>query len=376
MTFCDLSPFYCESGGGIRTYHRAKVEWFLRQDRHRYTLLYPGPRYEVTPLSPTVTLVRVRGVAVTRDPLGYRILLGFRRAWDEVRGLEPDVLEADDPWLSAPLALLMRRWGGFHGLLSSFYHSDAVATYLEKGVGARRRLVAPADRLFSWLQSRFDVTLVASSAMEASLRKRGVIRVVKVPFGVDAPLFDIPRPRPSGRPLRLLYAGRLHDDKDIGLLIDVLPELLAWPDVEVTVAGTGPRREHFAKLDAPRFRYAGFVRDPAAMHALYAENDIFLAPGRYETFGLAALEASAAGLVVVGPAAGGTGELLAQMQSPFVFAAGDRASFIETIRAARGSDLAAWSQRSRHCARTYGTWADAIGRQVQAYEELTAASRL
>jgi hypothetical protein len=28
MTLCDLSPFYCEKGGGIRTFHQARLNWF------------------------------------------------------------------------------------------------------------------------------------------------------------------------------------------------------------------------------------------------------------------------------------------------------------------------------------------------------------
>ena len=57
------------------------------------------------------------------------------------------------------------------------------------------------------------------------------------------------------------------------------------------------------------------------MRAAYASHDVLLAPGRFETFGMAALEAAAAGLVVVGPDQGGTGELLRQIASPLMFPA-------------------------------------------------------
>ena len=49
---------------------------------------------------------------------------------------------------------------------------------------------------------------------------------------------------------------------------------------------------------------------------------------RLDLFGLGVLEAMSNGLIVVGPNAGGTGELLSSMQSPFLFESGNAASFL------------------------------------------------
>ena len=103
-----------------------------------------------------------------------------------------------------------------------------------------------------------------------------------------------------------MYAGRLDRDKQVDLLIAVLPRLLDDPDVSVTVAGAGALRSVFEHWTHPRFRYVGYVGTASTLAALYGEHDIFLAPGAHETFGLAALEAAAAGLVIVGPDRGGT----------------------------------------------------------------------
>jgi alpha-1,6-mannosyltransferase len=377
MTFCDLSPFYCDTGGGIRTYHRAKIDWFRRQDRHRYVLVVPGRRREVTDLTPHVAIVRVYGVPVAHDRDGYRVPIDFGHIWSVVRRADPDVLEVDDPWISGPLGLLLRRFKVLRGRLASFYHSDPIATYVEPrlgGAGARgprRLLLRGADRVFYRVQAAYDLTMVTSVTMERRLRAHGVTRIVKVPFGVDQELFDIARPAGRPRdPIRLLYAGRLHNDKDVRVLLDVLPSVLARPDVEVTVAGTGPYRDRFAAWSHPRFTYLGFIRDEEAMREIYAANDVLLAPGRFETFGLAALEAAAAGLIVVGPDEGGTGELLEEMQSPFIFKAGDAASFLAATGRAIDSDRDRMAGQSRALARTYGTWSDAITRQVQACETL------
>ena len=131
LTVCDLSPFYCETGGGIRTYHRARLDWFARQDRHQYVLVYPGPRSQVTRVGPSTTIVRVFGPRLTADPLGYRFSLGYRFVRDAIRDLRPDVLETGDPWLSGPIGLLLRHRGVFDGVLASFCHIDTMSTYIE-----------------------------------------------------------------------------------------------------------------------------------------------------------------------------------------------------------------------------------------------------
>ncbi len=47
LTFCDVSTFYSPTSGGVRTYYRAKLDWFARQDQHQYVLIHPGPRVSV-----------------------------------------------------------------------------------------------------------------------------------------------------------------------------------------------------------------------------------------------------------------------------------------------------------------------------------------
>jgi alpha-1,6-mannosyltransferase len=110
LTFCDISTFYCPTGGGVRTYYDAKLDWFRRQSRHRYILIIPGKRSSRRALTPSVTLVEARGIGVTRSREGYRIFLDFAHIRSMVRECRPDVLEAGDPWISGPLALCHAGW--------------------------------------------------------------------------------------------------------------------------------------------------------------------------------------------------------------------------------------------------------------------------
>ncbi len=382
MNFIDINTFYGPKAGGIRTYHQAKIEWFNHQREHHYCLIFPGPKFCVEQLSPAVTLVQVFGRAMTADPQGYRLLLDYYRVWRWLRVFRPQVLEAGDPWLTASFCLALRAWGLWRGLLVAFYHSDPIPSYVEPWArrgGARwlRRLAARlAGRWFDRRQRRFDWTAVASRNLEEGLHRRGVTRVLRLPFGVDPAFFHAAAASPmplrrhgASAPLRLLYAGRLDRDKGVELLLEILPALLADTAVTVTVAGRGAFTDRLAAFRHERYRFAGFLADAAAVAALYAGHDVLLAPGPHETFGLAVLEAMAAGLVVVGPEAGGTGELLREAEMPFRFAVGDAAGFLAAVHAAAAADLAPIAARSRATAAHYGTWDEAVARMAAAWTE-------
>lgn len=373
MHFLDINTFYAEKAGGIKTYHRAKLGYFLRHPEHTYTLVAPGPAYREQELADNVRIVHLYGPRLSRDEGGYRLLLDFPRAYALLRRFEPDVLEVGDPWLTGAFSLFVRHSGMFDGLLASFHHSDAMHTWVEpwaerSRTGFRERFAARVARAFYGLQRRYDVTLVSSEFMEDRLRDQGVTNVVRRPFGTDPLFFEgEPRPRRDGR-VRLLYAGRLGVEKGAGLLLDILPELMEDERIELTVLGRGKFADAFGAFVHPRYTYGGYVADRHALAEAYRQHDVFLAPGPHETFGLGVLEAMASGLVVVGPDEGGTAELLREADAPFVFAAGDAEDFLASIRASASSDLAAHARRARQTAERYGEWDDAIGRMIAFYE--------
>ena len=380
MVFLDINTFYGPKAGGIRTYHRAKLDWFAKQSGHVYCLIYPGPAYQVEKLSPSVYLIQVYGKPLTSDPQGYRLMLDYVRVSQWIRKLRPDVIEAGDAWLTSLFCLAYRASGLWNGLLVSFYHSDPVPSYLvpwsQRGgwKGLRRGMVGMASAVFYAVQRRFDWTATASGIMERSLRQKKVENVRRLPFGVNPAFFNMASSPGSQslQPLRLLYAGRLDRDKGIELLLEILPTLLSNPNFHVTVAGRGAFADRFESIHHERFRFAGFLTGEESLVELYHSHHIFLAPGPFETFGLGVLEAMASGLIVVGPNTGGTGELLAECTSPFQFTAGDANGFLTAIQSAANSDLAAGSTQHREVALRYGTWDQVVERMVNTWRELAS----
>lgn len=376
MHFFDINTFYAEKAGGIKTYHRAKIGYFLRNPEHSYTLVAPGPEYKVNELADNVRVVEVYGPRLSRDDGGYRLLLDFPRAYRVMRDIDPHVLEVGDPWLSGLFSLAMRKSGAFNGLLSSFHHSDAVHAWVQPWAeaasrlgGVRARLAASAAHSFYSLQRRYDVTIVSSRFMERHLTDWGVSNVVRRSFGTDPLFFEGQRPLRHERPVRLLYAGRLGIEKGAGLLLQNLDTLLARPDVELTVLGRGKFEPEFAAYKHPRYTFGGYVGDRTELARVYRDHDVFLAPGPHETFGLGVLEAMASGLVVIGPDRGGTAELLTEADCPFVFRTGDGEDLVRVVHQALDAPLLGFARRAREAAERYGEWDHAIGRMVQFYED-------
>lgn len=151
--------------------------------------------------------------------------------------------------------------------------------------------------------------VAASEAVAGQLRAANPGADIRVVYsGLDLPPRDpsSPPPAPPYPPggVELLYLGRLElRPKGLDLLVDVVERLGRTDDVQVTVAGDGPHRDHLQRLIASRrlgdrFRLVGRVDVPGKWQLLRRASIVVL-PSRYESFGMVAAEAMAAGTPVV-----------------------------------------------------------------------------
>jgi glycosyltransferase involved in cell wall biosynthesis len=95
-------------------------------------------------------------------------------------------------------------------------------------------------------------------------------------------------------------AARLHPTKRLDLAVRLLPLM---PDRHLALAGQGADRDRLARLAedlgvAARVHFVGELQ-PTAIGEFLGALDVFVFPTIAETFGLAAVEAAAAGLPVV-----------------------------------------------------------------------------
>jgi alpha-1,6-mannosyltransferase len=398
MVFLDTNTFFVDKAGGIRTYHLAKIAWFRQHPEHTYVLVGPGPCRKEEWLAPNVLRVWLWGFAATPDPESYRVMLDLPGLLALLKRFRPSVVEAGDPWLSGPLLMATRALGLWRGGLTSFYHSDPVRTYFEpwadgKGAGSgapsegfgahspwvrkiRHGLAGLAAGAFHLLQRQYDLTLTSSLAMRDHLTALGV-RTAHTPFGAPADFLAVGRvrPTPPSGPYRIVYAGRLHEDKGLELLQAILPRLLARTDLTLTVMGRGSLEGVFRApelLAHPRYRFLAYLADRKEFLAEFSTHHLMIAPGPWETFGLGVLEALALGIPVVGPDRGGTGEMLRELGSDCLFPAGDAKAFAAAIDRCLAGDLGELSRRGRELALRYGSWDDAVAAMVRVAQERTA----
>ncbi len=103
-------------------------------------------------------------------------------------------------------------------------------------------------------------------------------------------------PGPRGRgPARLLYVGRLVEDKNLRRLLQALRGL----DARLELCGTGPLEAELRSLaEGLDVDFRGYVA-PEDLPARFAAADALVLPSLYEPFGVAVREAAAAGLPIV-----------------------------------------------------------------------------
>ena len=117
----------------------------------------------------------------------------------------------------------------------------------------------------------------------------------------------------------------------------VLAEALSLIDAcpwQLVVVGDGPARAEVAALMAPlgagRVRYLGALA-ATQLPALYASADLYVWPAIHEAFGMAFLEAQAAGLPVVAGRERGVPEIVREGEAGLLAAAGDARSFASAL---------------------------------------------
>jgi glycosyltransferase involved in cell wall biosynthesis len=136
------------------------------------------------------------------------------------------------------------------------------------------------------------------------------------------------QPMPDSEPLKILYAGQLHEYKGVHTILESIQHLPEWLNTQITIAGNGPHeyKEHLKDLadqTGINVRFAGQLsHDELAIE--YRNNHVFIFPSIWpEPFGLTHLEAMASGTTVISTTDGGHGEFLVDGENALTFSKAD-----------------------------------------------------
>jgi glycosyltransferase involved in cell wall biosynthesis len=257
--------------------------------------------------------VVVHRVASRRTPFHstFRICLpwrAFRAASALVSELDPDVVHVQSHFLLGR--------GLAHSAVQHGIPWVATNHFMPENLYGHSRipgwLRSVAGRLAWWDLRRVYrtagvVTAPTPRAVQL-LADHGVAGAIPLSCGIDLDHFRSGRgaedPRPAGgRRRRLLFVGRLDEEKRVDDLLRAAARLGQEVDFELEIVGDGSRRAAWQELAAQlgiagRARFRGFV-DEAALLDAYARCDVFCMPGIAELQSLATMEAMAAGKPVV-----------------------------------------------------------------------------
>lgn len=195
---------------------------------------------------------------------------------------------------AGPIILLLTLMAG---VKNPIYHVHGTKYYKKK-----------YDYLYlkpAWLLSRyfFRVTFVANSEYSASVfRDKALPLKPKVIYnGFEVERFSAHQ-KLRKRPRRLGYAGRLHQGKNVEVVLRLFNEVAGeFPELELWIAGDGPLRPALEKEaeESPyrdRIKFLGFIDD---IPAFYGAVDLFVFLSAYESFGNVLAEALLTGLPVL-----------------------------------------------------------------------------
>jgi glycosyltransferase involved in cell wall biosynthesis len=134
----------------------------------------------------------------------------------------------------------------------------------------------------------------------------------------------------------LLAVAMMRDDQKLRSYRCLAQSLAMITDVpwRLVLAGDGPAKPTVQQLFTPfgeRVRWVGIV-EPAQLRQLYRSADIFVWPAVKEAYGMALLEAQAAGVPVIAGSGGGVPAVVAHGETGILTPEGDAAAFAEAAR--------------------------------------------
>ena len=198
------------------------------------------------------------------------------------------------------------------------------------------------------------------------------IETFLLPTGIEPELFDhtdeegeIFRkklegafPKLKGKRI-LLFAGRIVKEKNLGFLLNILPEILKkHPDVVLLFAGSGPDLEYFREEAKKKglednCEFSGYV-ERKDLALIYRISEVFLFPSLTDTQGLVTIEAMFSGIPVVAIGALGTLMVMGGDNGGFMVK-NDESEFTERVLALlEDGDL--WSRKSEEARLHARSW--------------------
>ena len=181
-----------------------------------------------------------------------------------------------------------------------------------------------------------DIVVVPSNVLKNKIIKENKkIKIIKIPHMVDIKKFFKNRKKIQLNPPILLVAKSIESYSGHELLLEIFVTIkLKIKNAELWIAGTGNKesflRKKVEKLSLKGVRFLGNI-DHHEMPKIMEKSTILVHATKYESFGIALVEAMAAGLPVISFNIGGIPEVVINNKTGYLIPYGDKKIFSEKI---------------------------------------------
>ena len=298
----------------------------------------------------------------------YRVIsvrsIFFPRTSNIIKKIQPDLIHSHSP-----------AFMGVHGVIASYRHAIPLIFTYHTFLGDSVYLISSLpsiqnaarksfDLWLKWYFRRCDGIIAPSEAAKNELEVLTDKNIEVIPTGIDIKRFSNGDGGRARKEMGLenekviLHVGRVVKEKNLDLMVDAAPLVIEKiPDAMFVIAGEGPYKKELenkvknAGLEG-NFIFTGFV-DDAKLPDYYHAADVFAFPSKYETQGIVAVEAMAAGLPVVAARVRALPELVGDGKCGFLFEADDARDFAEKIVAALDGRNGSMASEARKVANSY-----------------------
>lgn len=315
---------------------------------------------------------------------------------------QPDLIHVDEPerlqlgFDKIPAAAFAKQ----HNIpCVSFLHTNFI-DYLEDYFTLPRPVIrlmqALSRRIVSHIYNAYDATLISSPTTYQKALDMGIRNAIQADLlGVELAKFDPKLRQPDffaqeyqlselGPKTKLLFLGRLTPDKGWAFTLKAFTQMARDPryrellaSLALIIAGDGSLRDEltqkFAALASDTQMQVHFLGrvSPDAVPALLINSDLHVTASEKETRGLTLLEAAAAGIPVLAPAAGGVVDTVQSGQTGLLFQPQDWQDFATQLQQlATQPDLRQHLGQTARATVASQDWDQAIQRLLELWQDI------
>jgi alpha-1,6-mannosyltransferase len=323
----DINNFWSPSGGGVRSYHLQKMEYYQKkQNSWKLIFLMQDSYNETEEISPTLTIEHVKAFKVPGKWWKYRFIRNSKQIKHYIEKHRAEVVEVGSPYTLPARVRNACKSLKKKPVLAGFWHADFPVTYIRRVFEKINSFLAKRLESLAWTYARGQfknykgIQVSCKAAMER-MSAHGMANLHWLPLGVDSEQFNPSKKDEfliaelkAGEPRRLtmFFPHRFCEEKGLSLLLNAYPIICEKLGLEpaLVFAGTGNKIRLVEKFEKKykHIKYVHFIKSTNKMAKYTASCEIGFALSSWETFGLSILEGMASGQCIIAANAGAAAE--------------------------------------------------------------------